>query len=547
MILAYVPARVALKLSLLVLGKSHRSIYHPLVPDRFTTMAAEIRNHIAVIDFGSQYTRLIVRRVREAGYFAMLYHPQELASIDAPAAVILSGGPRSTADADAPDFDFDYLRSLDIPVLGICYGMQLSNIKWGGLVARSERREFGPAELVPAKGTVCPLFDGVRAGTKIWMSHSDTVSKIPAGATVTATNQHGTPVALQWADRYFGIQFHPEVTHTEDEGRILRNFLKLCPDAKPFAIDSLRDEICENIKAQLGEHEVVCGVSGGVDSTVLAVLLKHAGVKLRPIFVDTGLLRQDESVQVQAGFAQLGIDILTVDASDRFLDALAGVDDPEKKREVIGNLFIDVFFDAAHDIDILAQGTLYPDVIESASSGSIASKIKTHHNRVDRILELQKEGRVIEPLAELFKDEVRALGRSLDIPDLLLDRHPFPGPGLAVRCPGEVREDKLRIIREADHIFIGELRSSGWYERTWQAYAALIPVKTVGVKGDERSYEFAISLRAVISEDAMTADWVELPADLLRKVSTRILNEVAGVNRVLYDISSKPPASIEWE
>jgi len=509
-------------------------------------MAAEIRNHIAVIDFGSQYTRLIVRRVREEGFFAMLHQPHELAEIEAPAAVILSGGPRSTADADAPDFDFDYLRTLDVPVLGICYGMQLSNIKWGGLVAKSERREFGPAELVPTDPEN-PLFQGISRGTQIWMSHSDTVSKLPEGATITATNQHGTPVAIQWDDRYFGIQFHPEVTHTEDDGRLLRNFLKLCPQAKPFAIESLRDEICQNIKAQLGDHEVVCGVSGGVDSTVLAVLLEHAEVKLRPIFVDTGLLRQDEAFHVQAGFAQLGIDILTVDAADKFLTALAGEEDPEKKREIIGNLFIDVFFDAARDIDILAQGTLYPDVIESASSGSIASKIKTHHNRVDRILELQKEGRVIEPLAELFKDEVRALGRSLNIPDTLLDRHPFPGPGLAVRCPGEVREDKLRIIREADDIFIGELRSSGWYERTWQAYAALIPVKTVGVKGDERSYEFAISLRAVISEDAMTADWVELPPDLLRKVSTRILNEVSGVNRVLYDISSKPPASIEWE
>jgi len=509
-------------------------------------MAAEIRNHIAVIDFGSQYTRLIVRRVREEGYFAMLYQPSELATIDEPAAVILSGGPKSTADEDAPDFDFEHLVGLKIPVLGVCYGMQLSNIKWGGEVAKSDHREFGPAEIHPeSEGEF--LFGGISPGTQIWMSHSDTVSKVPEGTKVLAKNQQGTPVALQWADNYFGIQFHPEVTHTEDDGIVLRNFLKLVPDAKPFGIESLRDEICTRIKEQLGDREVVCGVSGGVDSTVLAVLLQNAGINVRPIFVDTGLLRQDEAIDVQAGFEQLGIEIETIDASERFLTALAGEEDPEKKRVIIGNMFIDVFFEAAQDIDILGQGTLYPDVIESASAGSSASKIKTHHNRVDRILKLQKEGRVIEPLAEMFKDEVRALGRSLDIPAQLLNRHPFPGPGLAVRCPGEVREDRLRIIREADSVFIGELRSSGWYDRTWQAYACLIPVKTVGVKGDERSYEFAIGLRAVISEDAMTADWVELPPDLLRRVSTRILNEVSGVNRVLYDISSKPPASIEWE
>jgi len=508
--------------------------------------AADIRHHIAVIDFGSQYTRLIVRTVRDAGYFAMLHQPHELPNLEEPAAVILSGGPRSTADENAPDFDFEFLKSLNVPVLGICYGMQLSNIKWGGTVAKSDHREYGPAELQPREGGHC-LFDGIAPGSQIWMSHSDTVNQLAPGAEVIATNQHGTPVALQWDEQYFGIQFHPEVTHTEDDGQVLRNFLKLVPNAKPFGIESLRDEICANIRAEIGDREVVCGVSGGVDSTVLAVLLKRAGINLRSIFVDTGLLRQDESLAVQAGFGQLGIEIETIDASERFLTALAGEEDPEAKRKIIGNEFIDVFFDAAKNVDVLAQGTLYPDVIESASAGSSASKIKTHHNRVDRILELQKEGRVLEPLAEMFKDEVRELGHALGIPAELLNRHPFPGPGLAVRCPGEVREDKLRIIREADAIFISELRLSGWYDRTWQAYAGLIPVKTVGVKGDERSYEFAITLRAVISEDAMTADWVELPPDLLRKVSTRILNEVPGINRVLYDISSKPPASIEWE
>jgi GMP synthase (glutamine-hydrolysing) len=318
-------------------------------------------------------------------------------------------------------------------------------------------------------------------------------------------------------------------------------------DPPRFEIQSFRDETIAALKAEIGDREVICGVSGGVDSTVLAVLLNRAGSNVRPIFVDNGLLRKGESDQVVESFKQLGLEIERVDARDRFLQALAGEDEPERKRHIIGNLFLDVFWDAAKDVQLLAQGTLYPDVIESATSGSIASRIKTHHNRVDRILELQKEGRVLEPLAELFKDEVRALGKSLDIPDEMLFRHPFPGPGLAVRVPGEITEDRLKIVREADAVFIGNLRKHGWYDKVWQAYAALLPVRTVGVKGDERSYEHAIALRAVVSEDAMTADWVELPHALLRESSNTILNTVAGVNRVFYDISTKPPASIELE
>ncbi|MEG2810065.1 MAG: glutamine-hydrolyzing GMP synthase, partial [Akkermansia sp.] len=298
----------------------------------------------------------------------------------------------------------------------------------------------------------------------------------------------------------------------------------------------------------VGNKQVVCGVSGGVDSTVLAVLLHEAGVKVRPIFVNNGLLRKNEAEEVEANFKKMGVAIETVDASERFLSALAGVKEPERKRKIIGELFIDVFWDAVGDAEILAQGTLYPDVIESASNAkSKASTIKTHHNRVARILELQKQGKVLEPLAELFKDEVRALGATLGIDHDILWRHPFPGPGLAVRCPGEITADRLEVIRDCDAIFIGKLKEHGWYDKIWQAYAGLIPVKTVGVKGDERSYEWATNLRAIVSEDAMTADWVELPYSLLREISNTILNEVKGINRVLYDISTKPPASIEWE
>jgi len=413
-------------------------------------------------------------------------------------------------------------------------------------VVASNRREYGPADLFP--GECSGLYEGISPSSQVWMSHSDTVKVIPEGAKVIATNQHGTPVSLQWNERFFGIQFHPEVTHSHEGLRILHNFLLHAKDLLPFRIDDFKREIIEGIRQKVAGKQIVCGVSGGVDSTVLAVLLHEAGANVRAIFVDHGLMRKDEGEEVRSNFHRMGVPIETVDCAERFLTALAGVEDPEKKRVIIGNLFIDVFWDSVGDAEMLAQGTLYPDVIESASNAkSKASKIKTHHNRVDRILELQAQGKVLEPLAELFKDEVRALGASLGIPHDILQRHPFPGPGLAVRCPGEVREDKLRIIRECDAIFISRLKVHGWYDKVWQAYAALIPVKTVGVKGDERSYEWAVSLRAVISEDAMTADWVELPYSILRETSHRILNEVKGINRVLYDVSTKPPASIEWE
>jgi len=503
-------------------------------------------NHIAVIDFGSQYTQLIVRRARELGFFARLYAIEDFPDIGKPGAIILSGGPKSTSEPDAPDLDFEALRAFNVPVLGVCYGMQLLNLKFGGSVKASNHREYGPAGLFPK--TAEGLYEGITSGSQVWMSHSDTVENLPACATVLAANQHGTPVSLQWEDRFFGIQFHPEVTHSHEGLRILHNFLLTAKHLEPFRIDDLKREVIEDIRAKAGDRQVVCGVSGGVDSTVLAVLLHEAGVNMRAIFVDHGLMRKNEGDEVRSNFHRMGVPIETVDCAERFMTALKGVDDPEKKRVIIGNLFIDVFWDAVGDAEMLAQGTLYPDVIESASNArSKASKIKTHHNRVDRILELQAQGKVLEPLAEFFKDEVRALGTSLGIAQDILQRHPFPGPGLAVRCPGIVTQDRLDIIRECDAIFIGKLKEHGWYDKVWQAYAALIPVKTVGVKGDERCYEWAIALRAVVSEDAMTADWVELPPAILRETSHRILNDVPGVNRVLYDVSTKPPASIEWE
>jgi GMP synthase (glutamine-hydrolysing) len=504
-------------------------------------------NHVAVIDFGSQYTQLIVRRVRELGYFAKLYPLEAFPeNVGKPGAIILSGGPKSTAETDAPDIDFGALKDFGVPVLGICYGMQLLNIKFGGSVEASDRREYGPAMLVPE---VCAgLYEGISSESQVWMSHSDTVKDLKGGSKVLARNRDGTPVSLQWQDRFYGIQFHPEVSHSHEGMRILHNFLLQAKDLEPFRIEDFKRELIDGIRETVGDRQVVCGVSGGVDSTVLATLLHEAGVKMRAIFVDHGLMRKDEGDEVRNNFHRLGIAIETVDAADLYLARLAGKEDPEEKRKIIGNLFIDVFWEAVGDAQVLAQGTLYPDVIESASNAkSKASVIKTHHNRVERIIKLQEEGKVLEPLAELFKDEVRELGKSLGIPADILNRHPFPGPGLAVRCPGEVRPDRLRIIRECDAIFIGALKEYDWYDKVWQAYAALIPVKTVGVKGDERSYEWAVSLRAVVSEDAMTADWVELPYHILRETSHKILNSVPGVNRVLYDVSTKPPASIEWE
>jgi GMP synthase (glutamine-hydrolysing) len=500
---------------------------------------------IAVLDYGSQYSQLIVRRVRELGYYAKLYAPDQLASLEGLSGVILSGGPNSVTDENAPDVDFEVLTQLNLPVLGVCYGMQLLNQKFGGNLKPGTTSEYGPAKL--RIENAANLFAGVTEDSQIWMSHSDTVAKLPEGAKVLARNEEGQAVSLEFKENWYGIQFHPEVTHSHDGRQVLKNFLS-CLDTEPeFDVEAFKKEILREIVEEVNGREVVCGVSGGVDSTVLAVLLHKAGVKIHPIFVDNGMLRKNEVEDVQAQFREVGVEIVTVYAADQFLNALEGETDPEAKRKIIGNLFLDVFFEHAGDIQLFAQGTLYPDVIESATSGSIASVIKTHHNRVNRVMELKAAGKVLEPLSELFKDEVRALGRSMGIPERALNRHPFPGPGLAVRCPGLITREKLDILREADHIFISTLQRTGWYDKIWQACTTILPSKSVGVKGDVRAYEFPISLRAVISEDAMTADWVEIPYPILREISNKILNGVKGVNRVLFDISTKPPASIEWE
>ncbi len=498
---------------------------------------------IAVFDFGSQYSQLIVRRIRELGFQALLHQPGQVGEIGRPSAIILSGGPRSTSEPDAPDIDFDRLMEYGVPVLGICYGMQLLNLKCGGRIHPGTTREYGPALLRPA------VADGLMAGitdSQVWMSHSDTCER-PESARVLAENQDGIPVALQWDDRMFGIQFHPEVSHSQQGGRMLANFLAMAKDPAKFEIGAFKDRLVAETREIVAGRPVVCGVSGGVDSTVLAALLHEAGVDVRCLFVDNGLLRKNEVQDVVAQFEEIGIQIEVIHAADRFLTALAGVEDPEEKRRIIGKLFVDVFFSAAGDIQLLAQGTLFPDVIESATSGSIASTIKTHHNRVSQIMELARQGKVLEPLSDLFKDEVRALGRAMGLNPRVLGRHPFPGPGLAVRCPGAITEERLEIIREADEIFIDALRRHGLYDSVWQAYAAVLPCKTVGVKGDERVHEAPVVLRAVASQDAMTAEWVRLPGEFLAEVSNRILNGVPGVSRVLYDISTKPPASIEWE
>ena len=502
-------------------------------------------DEVAVIDFGSQYSQLIVRRIREIGYFAKLYLPSNLDEIEDPLAIVLSGGPQSVYSEESPSVDVDRLKQYDVPVLGICYGMQMLTQQEGGTVKESATREYGPADVLVR--TSDGLFQGLPDNLQVWMSHSDTVTDLPEGSEVLAHNRDDVPAAVQFDEELFGIQFHPEVSHTDRGTDVLENFLSLTDESPNFSMESYKEKAIREIEEKVGDKEVFCAVSGGVDSTVLSVLLHEADVDLRAVFIDTGLLRKDEVAEVQGQFRELGIDIETVDASDEFLEAIEGVADPEEKRNIIGAKFLDVFFDTAGEIEMLAQGTLYPDVIESATSESDADTIKTHHNRVNPILELQKEGRVIEPLDELFKDEVRELGSLLDIPHATLYRHPFPGPGLAIRVPGEVTEQRLETLREADDIFIKTLKEWGWYDKVWQGFCVLLPVKTVGVKGDRRSYENAVSIRSVISEDGMTADWSKLPDELLEEVSNKILNEVDGISRVLYDISTKPPSSIEWE
>ncbi len=511
-------------------------------------------SNIAVIDFGSQYTQLIARRIREKGVYAeILPCDVDVAVVRdlAPAGVILSGGPASIHEEGAPEASSGLLE-LDVPVLGICYGMHWMAAELGGVVVPSELREYGRREIEVLEVSGTPL-EGIEGRTETWMSHGDQIERLPAGFWVAARSRT-CPVAAMADDarRFYGVQFHPEVRHTHRGSEMLENFLfKICDARRGWSMETFERLEIEKIRQTVGEDEVVIGaVSGGVDSSVMATLLAEAiGERFIALFVDNGLLRKGEVEQVRDQLGdRLGVRLHVIDARERFLKALEGVTDPEEKRKRIGNTFIHVFEEEAarfSDAQYLAQGTLYPDVIESVSFKGPSATIKTHHN-VGGLLEKMKL-KLIEPLRELFKDEVRQLGRTMGLPEELVARHPFPGPGLAVRILGEVTEQRLATLREADAIFIEELRGGGWYDRVSQALAVLLPVKSVGVMGDKRTYEEVLALRSVDTWDFMTADFSPIPHDLLGRVSTRIINEVPGINRVVYDVSSKPPATVEWE
>jgi GMP synthase (glutamine-hydrolysing) len=513
---------------------------------------------ILVLDFGSQYTQLIARRLRELNvYSEIVGFNTPFAALKArdAAGIILSGGPSSVSDAGAPRCDAQVFE-LGVPVLGICYGMQLMTDVLGGEVRRSGHREFGHAIVrVAGNGgaTVPPrLFSDVPAELRVWASHGDDVAAVPPGFQIAATSATAPIAAMESTERgLYALLFHPEVVHTDHGIEILRNFAYgVCGCRGDWTIASFIEEATDRIRRQVGGGKVVCGLSGGVDSTVAAMLIHRAiGDRLTCIFVDNGLLRFDEANQIQKRFREkLHLPLDFVDASDRFLDRLSGVTDPEQKRKIIGATFIDVFEQRATELggfEFLGQGTLYPDVIESASVHGPAVVIKSHHN-VGGLPE-RMHFRLVEPLRDLFKDEVRRVGQDLGLEREFVVRQPFPGPGLAVRIIGEISRPRLDLLRLADKIVAEEVRRAGWYERLWQSFAVLLPVQSVGVMGDARTYEYTVAIRAVESLDGMTADWARLPHDLLASISSRIVNEVRGINRVVYDISSKPPSTIEWE
>ncbi len=511
---------------------------------------------VLIIDFGSQVTQLIARRVRETGVYCEIVPFQ---SAEAgfhrlkPKAVILSGGPASTTEMGsprAPQIVFDS----GLPVLGICYGQMTMCVQMGGKAEGSDHREFGRAYVEVLKE--CPLFDGVWSEGQrhqVWMSHGDRVIALPEGFEIFGRSE-GAPFAIfgNVAKKTYGLMFHPEVVHTPDGAKLIANFVhKVAGIQGDWSMSAYRKEMVQKIRDQVGDGKVICALSGGVDSSVAALLIHEAiGDRLSCILVDHGLMRKDEAAQVVAMFTEhYKLNLKLVDASDRFIDALEGEADPEVKRKTIGRLFIEVFEEEAKAIggaDFLAQGTLYPDVIESVSfTGGPSVTIKSHHNVGG--LPARMNMQLVEPLRELFKDEVRVLGRELGLPDSFIGRHPFPGPGLAIRCPGGVTRDKLRILQEADAIYLDEIRKAGLYDAIWQAFAVLLPVQTVGVMGDGRTYEFVCALRAVTSVDGMTADFYHYDMDFLGRAATRIINEVRGINRVVYDVTSKPPGTIEWE